>query len=225
VLVPIYRQKGTAAGIRNAIRFFLGVDVTSVSAFHGTTLILGESELGVDWELGPILAARFGFQVPPGYTFVRPHERGDGEKDVVYRSRSALQSLYVAASEWSKKDEIPEWFAFERDMRRVLESFGLEIQHVVSSQAGDHGIDVYATNDDEREGARWLIHCKASAPKEKVRPATVRALIEARAAHPPGTRGMLIATCSYTAASRALAAEHQIRVIDGFELSRLLAAL
>jgi phage tail-like protein len=53
VLVQIYRQKGTAAGIRNAIRFFLGVDVTAVSAFHGTTLILGESELGVDWVLGP----------------------------------------------------------------------------------------------------------------------------------------------------------------------------
>jgi phage tail-like protein len=53
VLVQIYKQKGTAAGIRNAIRFFLGVDVTAVSAFHGTTLVLGESELGVDWELGP----------------------------------------------------------------------------------------------------------------------------------------------------------------------------
>lgn len=53
VLVQIYKQKGTAAGIRNAIRFFLGVDVTAVSGFHGTTLILGESELGVDWALGP----------------------------------------------------------------------------------------------------------------------------------------------------------------------------
>jgi len=53
VLVQIYKQKGTAAGIRNAIRFFLGVDVTAIDAFHGTTLVLGESELGVDWELGP----------------------------------------------------------------------------------------------------------------------------------------------------------------------------
>jgi len=54
VLVQIYKQKGSAAGIRNAIRFFLGVDVTAIDAFHGTTLVLGESELGVDWELGPI---------------------------------------------------------------------------------------------------------------------------------------------------------------------------
>lgn len=53
VLVQIYKQKGTAVGIRNAIRFFLAVDVTAIDAFHGTTLVLGESELGVDWELGP----------------------------------------------------------------------------------------------------------------------------------------------------------------------------
>lgn len=53
ILVQIYKQKGTAVGIRNAIRFFLGVDVSALDAFHGTTLVLGESELGVDWELGP----------------------------------------------------------------------------------------------------------------------------------------------------------------------------
>uniref|UniRef100_UPI003D134FD7 phage tail protein n=1 Tax=Haliangium sp. TaxID=2663208 RepID=UPI003D134FD7 len=53
VLVQIYRQKGTAAGIRNAIRFFLGVDVTAVTSFHGETLTLGESRLGEDWVLGP----------------------------------------------------------------------------------------------------------------------------------------------------------------------------
>jgi phage tail-like protein len=64
VLVQIYRQKGTAAGIRNAVRFFLGVDVTSVDAFHGTTLVLGESRLGVDWVLGPSDSfARYAFDI------------------------------------------------------------------------------------------------------------------------------------------------------------------
>lgn len=53
VLVEMYRQKGTAIGIKNAIRFFLGIDVTAVNSFAGTSLILGESELGIDWELGP----------------------------------------------------------------------------------------------------------------------------------------------------------------------------
>lgn len=53
VLVQMYQQKGTAIGVKNAIRFFLGIEVVAVTPFAGTTLVLGESELGVDWELGP----------------------------------------------------------------------------------------------------------------------------------------------------------------------------
>ena len=64
VLVEMYRQKGTAVGIENAIRFFLGIDITAITAFAGTTLVLGESELGVDWELGPSSRfARYAFNV------------------------------------------------------------------------------------------------------------------------------------------------------------------
>jgi phage tail-like protein len=51
-LVRMYRQKGTAAGIVNAVRFFLAIEVT-VDAYHLGTLVLGESELDVDWVLGP----------------------------------------------------------------------------------------------------------------------------------------------------------------------------
>lgn len=64
VLVEMYRQKGTAVGIKNAIRFFLGIDITAITPFHGSTLVLGESELGVDWELGPSdRFARYAFDV------------------------------------------------------------------------------------------------------------------------------------------------------------------
>ena len=64
VLVEMYRQKGTEAGIENAIRFFLGIDVTAITPFTGTTLVLGESDLGVDWELGPSdRFARYAFDV------------------------------------------------------------------------------------------------------------------------------------------------------------------
>jgi phage tail-like protein len=67
VLVEMYRQKGTAGGIRNAIRFFLGIDVEAITPFTGTTLVLGESELGVDWELGPSdRFARYAFDVTVG---------------------------------------------------------------------------------------------------------------------------------------------------------------
>ena len=53
VLVEMYRQKGTARGIINAVRFFLGVEIQAVTAYAGEALVLGESELGVDWILGP----------------------------------------------------------------------------------------------------------------------------------------------------------------------------
>lgn len=51
VLIELYRQKGTAAGIVNAVRFFLGIEV-EVEHLRRVDLILGVSELGFDWELG-----------------------------------------------------------------------------------------------------------------------------------------------------------------------------
>ncbi len=53
VLVDLYRLKGTVQGLRIAIRFFLGIEVEDITAYNGERLILGESELGVDWVIGP----------------------------------------------------------------------------------------------------------------------------------------------------------------------------
>jgi phage tail-like protein len=64
VLVEMYRQKGTAKGIQNVIRFFLGIDILAITPFNADTLTLGESELGVDWVLGPSdRFARYAFDV------------------------------------------------------------------------------------------------------------------------------------------------------------------
>lgn len=52
VLVEMYRQKGTAPGIANAIRFFMGHEVTVV-AYADDSLVLGQSELNCDFCLGP----------------------------------------------------------------------------------------------------------------------------------------------------------------------------
>jgi phage tail-like protein len=75
VLVQMYQQKGTAPGIKNAVRFFLGIEVTAITPFAGTTLVLGESELGVDWELGPSDSrARYSFDLRVGVALT-PTER------------------------------------------------------------------------------------------------------------------------------------------------------
>ena len=64
VLVQMYQQKGTAIGIRNAIRFFVGVEVTAITAYAGAGFELGEAELGIDWVLSPSgRFARYAFDV------------------------------------------------------------------------------------------------------------------------------------------------------------------
>jgi phage tail-like protein len=67
VLVEMYRQKGTAIGIRNAVRFFLGLEIEAITGLAATALVLGVSELGIDWELGPSdRFARYAFDVKVG---------------------------------------------------------------------------------------------------------------------------------------------------------------
>lgn len=63
ILVGVYREKGTGAGIKNAIRFFLGLEVELLT-YAGEGLVLGESLLGEDWILGASLAfSAFAFDV------------------------------------------------------------------------------------------------------------------------------------------------------------------
>lgn len=64
VLVSIYKQKGTGVGIINAIRFFLGIEVT-IDVFNETEgWVLGVSELGIDTVLGPGTSReRFSFRI------------------------------------------------------------------------------------------------------------------------------------------------------------------
>ena len=52
VLVAVYRQKGTERGLKNAVRFFLGVECDVLPWSEGTW-VLGESELGDTTLLGP----------------------------------------------------------------------------------------------------------------------------------------------------------------------------
>jgi phage tail-like protein len=64
VLVQMYQQKGTAIGIRNAVRFFVGVEVSAITPYAAVGFELGEAELGVDWVLSPSgRFARYAFDV------------------------------------------------------------------------------------------------------------------------------------------------------------------
>ncbi len=75
MLLQMYKQKGTAQGIRNAIRFFLGIEISAIRAYSADTMVLGESELGCDWAIGPAdRFARYAFNVEVDITLT-PRQR------------------------------------------------------------------------------------------------------------------------------------------------------
>lgn len=162
------------------------------------------------------LARRYGFSVPEGYTFVRPHERGKSKRDVIYRSRSALQSLYTATEAPVPTREV-NWFRFERDVQSLMQNLGFAVEHVAASRRGDHGVDVYATKGEDLDAIRWVIQCKCWKPKHKVSPSVVRELVGTLTSYPQGTRGMIVTTSDFTSGSVSLAAEHDIRLMNGEE--------
>lgn len=62
-LIRVYQQKGTAVGIINVVRFFLGLEVT-IEPYNQDGWILGESELGFDTYLFSSASfARYAFVV------------------------------------------------------------------------------------------------------------------------------------------------------------------
>ncbi|MBM7113842.1 restriction endonuclease [Archangium primigenium] len=169
------------------------------------------------------LGQRYGFPVPENYTFVRPHERGKNERTVIYRSRSALLSLYEVWDPGQSVTGGANWFQFERDVNCLMERLGFVVEHTAASRRGDQGVDVYATRGVEGSGEpeRWVIQCKCYAPHRKVGPAILRELLGAMRAYPDGTRGMVATTSTFTGESRRLAKAEGLRLMDGEEFSQL----
>lgn len=151
-----------------------------------------------------ILAERYGFRLEPGFTFVRPHQRGGiaPDREVIYRSRSAMQSLYGIEGSIESNGK-SNWFQFERDVHDAMANAGFKVDHVASAKNGDAGVDVFAENKAGTEF--WAIQCKCYAPKRKIGPAAVRELIGALAGYPTGTRGMMVTTSGYSSGAIELA--------------------
>ena len=90
VLVPIYKSKGTDAGIINAIRFFLGIEVTITSSAFDGIWDLGVSELGVDTMLGTSDPASL-------YTFVihTPIELSDEQRTRIIKIADYMKAAHT----------------------------------------------------------------------------------------------------------------------------------
>mgnify|MGYP003390185457 CR=1 FL=1 len=169
-----------------------------------------------------ILAQRYGFDVPEGFTFVRPHLRGKGQINVVYKSRSALQSLYQADVKIAGDATTVDWFEFERDVANLMAKLGFQVQHVAASRHGDNGVDVFATKGSDFDRVNWVIQCKCWKPTRKISPSTVRELCGVLADYPHGTRGMIVTTSSFSSGARDAAVASDIRLVDGEEFAKLI---
>jgi Restriction endonuclease len=167
-----------------------------------------------------ILAQRYNFIVPKGYTFVKPHERGKIQRDVIYRSRSALQSLYTVIERQGDADS--DWFAFEKDVYKLMVAIGYTVEHVSASRRGDNGVDIYATQAVGESQVNWIIQCKCYAPNHKIGPNIIRELVGALANYPAGTKGMVATTSTFSNGAKEEAAKHGIRLVDGSEFLRLV---
>ena len=168
-----------------------------------------------------ILAERYGFHVPVGYTFVKPHERGKKHREVIYRSRSALNSLYNIVADVTPGEARPLWFQFERDVHNLMSSLGFTVEHVSASRSGDRGVDVFALKGNDFEQVQWVIQCKCYAPSHKIDPSKIREMRGVLTDYPHGTRGMIVTTSSFTSGAIEEAKKASIRLVDGVEFLRL----
>lgn len=172
------------------------------------------------------LAQRYGFSLPQGFTFVRPHERGIGaelERIRVYRSRSASRMIFEAL-DTAPEGTRPAWFDFEKDCARLLRQRGMQVIHQAANRDGDGGVDLYAIDAD---GGSWVVQCKCWATHHRVGPDIVRELKGAIDLADVGSsapsRGMIIATSSFTHEATRAAAQFGFELIDGPSLAGLLA--
>jgi restriction system protein len=107
---------------------------------------------------------------------------------------------------------------FEETVARLIVPLGFTEVRVVGG-AADLGVDVLCR---DREGRRVAIQCKRYQADNEVSSSQVQTFMGGMVAH-RAQRGIIVTTSSFSAPARDLARDHGIRLIDGAELSRMLA--
>lgn len=162
-----------------------------------------------------MLARRFGIIVPEGFTFVRPHRRGDKAQERIYRSRSALQCLHALAP--TDQIEADDWFTFEVNVKNWLIANGYEVEHLAGGRNGDGGVDIQASKEDEH----LLVQCKFWLT-QKIGPNVIREMLGTLETFPAGSKGVIITSSEFTEGAKTLALEHRIQFIERANFSKAI---
>jgi Holliday junction resolvase len=163
-----------------------------------------------------VLAREYGIVVPEGFTFVRPHRRGDKAQETIYRSRSALQCIRALKREHMETGS-DAWFTYELNVKNWLSSHGFEVEHISSNRHGDGGVDIQAY----KEGEHLLVQCKYW-QTEKIGPKVIREILGTLQTYPKGARGVIVTSTELTEGARIKAIENGIQFIEKTDFSTKL---
>jgi hypothetical protein len=160
-----------------------------------------------------LLARRFGIIVPEGFTFVRPHKRGDKVQEKIYRSRSALQCIKALKGMdiGNSKDT---WFTYELNVKNWLHANGFEVEHIAASRHGDGGVDIQAFKGDEH----LLVQCKYW-QKDRIGPNVIREMLGTLQTFPKGAGGVIITSTELTEGAKKMAIENGIQYIENADFA------
>ena len=153
-------------------------------------------------------AKRYGIVVPKGFTFVKPHRRGDEAQEKTYRSRSALACLQALDSS-SPEDRPDDWFGFEVRVKQWLAQNGYQVEHISANTRADGGVDIQASKGDEY----LLVQCKYW-HRQKIKPNIIREMIGTLHSFPEGARGVIVTSSMLTGGAKELAIQNQIQFIE-----------
>jgi Holliday junction resolvase len=160
-----------------------------------------------------VLAKQYGIVVPEGFTFVRPHRRGDKAQETIYRSRSALQCIRALKPEHMETGS-DAWFTYELNVKNWLSSYGYEVEHMAANRHGDGGVDIQAY----KEGEHLLVQCKYW-QTEKIGPKVIREMLGTLQTFPKGARGVIVTSTELTEGARIKAIDNGIQFIENADFS------
>lgn len=162
------------------------------------------------------LAALYNYEIPKGFTFVRPHSRGElKERNIIFKSKSALSMLSYGTNQKSIRKV--DWFEFERDVTALLKNLGFNAQH--TGRSGDGGVDIIAEKLSEDGIETWLVQCKAV--RKTIGTPELRDLIGANQIKGGDNNLMMVTTSDFSSDAIQLAEEFNISLINGQEFISL----
>ena len=111
-------------------------------------------------------------------------------------------------------------YDFEQQVAQMLRSWGLAVE--VTGGTGDEGIDVIAYDNTPVTGGTCLVQCKRYSPDNKVGVSAVRELYGTMQ-EKQVSKGVLVTSSAFTTGALRFAEGKSIDLIDGAQLSGLLA--